>query len=48
MINLKDEYIELISLNIADLLAGFLLLYTKYSLPKKEKRTISRRNRINL
>ena len=40
--DLKDEYIELISLNIADLLAGFLVLYTKYSLPKKEKRSISK------
>ena len=40
--NLKDEYLELISLNIADLLEGFLVLYTKFSFPKKAKRTISK------
>ena len=34
--DLTDEYIDLISLNIADLLAGFLVLYTKYSFKKKE------------
>lgn len=33
--NLKNEYLNLISLNIADLLAGFLVLYTKYSLSNK-------------
>ena len=40
--DLKDEYIELISLNIADLFAGFLVIYTKCSLPEKAKRTISK------
>ena len=34
--DITDEYIDLISLNIADLLAGFLVLYTKYSFKKKE------------
>ena len=34
--DITDEYIDLISLNIADLWAGFLVLYTKYSFKKKE------------
>ena len=34
--DITDEYIDLISLNIAALLAGFLVLYTKYSFKKKE------------
>ena len=33
--NLMDEYIDLICFNIADLLAGFLALYTKCSSSKK-------------
>ena len=33
--DLMDEYTNLVNLNIADLLAGFLVLYTKCSLPAK-------------
>ena len=33
--DLMDEYKNLVNLNIADLLAGFLVLYTKCSLPAK-------------
>lgn len=35
--NLENEYINVVSLNIADLLAGFLVLYTKYSFSYKKK-----------
>ena len=34
--NLQNEYIDLISLNVADLLAGFLVLYTIFSISKKK------------
>ena len=34
--DLMDEYTNLVNLNLADLLAGFLVLYTKYSFKKKE------------
>ena len=34
--DLQNEYIDLVSLNVADLLAGFLVMYTICSLPKKK------------
>ena len=35
--DLMNEYMQLLILVISDLLAGFLVLYTKFSLPKKAK-----------
>ena len=40
----KNEYLGLLSLVIADLLAGFLVIYTKCSLPKKQKGKLVKAN----
>ena len=37
--NLQNEYIDLVSLNVADLLAGFLVMYTISSISKKKIKT---------
>ena len=46
--NLQNEYIDLISLNVADVLAGFLVMYTIYSIPKKKIRKKKSKAEIRL
>ena len=41
---LNNEYIELLSLNLADLLAGFFVIYTKCSLQKSDFKKLSKKN----
>ena len=42
--NLQNEFIDLVSLNLADLLAGFLVIYTMCSIPKKNSKKIKKKN----
>jgi len=46
--HLTNEYIDLICLNLADLLAGFLVIYTKCSFQKKESKRLLSKAEIKL